>query len=1083
MALNGGVSLAVWMGGCAVEFDAARRAHCGVEKVAVAAAEPTVRQRVTGRVRQFLAGDRPPPQAPASTPSPRTVYAALCDSLNRELVIDIMSGASAGGINGALLAGAIQNGRRLHPDFIRNKWLELGDFSRLLHPTTSAERHALMQGDRFYNDLQTAFEQLVGEQGNYADPRVLTPSIPGAVELRTPSLEVTTTDVLGETREFDDAWGNALAAKRYNARFSFNEAEHFTAHNLAQAARASASFPVAFEPWQVSARAGALAGFDEPRWVVDGGLLDNAPIEAALELIPTRPADSEVRRFVCYVNADPVEPPPEPPGPSGPELPSIIGYVVTLPRKAPFVNQLEAIERATRRSRIGADAGLALLRLRGDALVEAAIELLPAYRRRRRMLSLEELLRQPSQAARAFEGMGEAELPWIPEVFAPDPEDWRWGIRPAERVVHLLLDITRLAISEVGRDQRASLVGARAALGRQVELLESARRRFVDDDDLRKEARKLAAGPEQPHDVLASLDQMTAGYNCEMPSRLRIAGAAAFAVRQELAAALGETASCTALFGDGWDEPSAELDDERFQHLLTSALAVEVVRRAFFAEEDIESGQHLLFAQLTPFTASPIFTSNPFEERGWATPSDKLTGIEVGHFAGFYRRSWRANDFMWGRLDAAARVVEMLVDTARAQELAQDKPWDDLAAALVPDDIDDVQRWLIEEVLERTVAAGQSTDRLRAALAEAIKNDLCIPEADQDPGALTRLVCTRAAQLEVLGHELPILEAEARADTGLGAGTAPLGLDAEKDLKSAIEKLRPGHEALPKRLGRERGELGSSLALRTITHAALVTLAVVRGAKLPLANFIFALRIALLPIAGTVSRAPVYRLGMIVGFWAAALYLAARMLTIDPRVPAEVQLLGSKDTIVALLALFIVLGVAFVPGIRARQPAVGLGGWWRRIVQGLACVLLLASGGVAAMFITGSAADVSWPDVIVAPDAAPDAHDPPEWVLGVAIALLAGPIAAGLLPGGRRVFGDLLARPWGGGAVFGALVAVAIAVGVNSAEVVWPALYDPDQGPQAIAWLALAVAPFTATLYAFVRNPVRRVRQSMGAGS
>ncbi len=34
MALNGGVSLAVWMGGCAVEFDCARRAHLGVERSA-----------------------------------------------------------------------------------------------------------------------------------------------------------------------------------------------------------------------------------------------------------------------------------------------------------------------------------------------------------------------------------------------------------------------------------------------------------------------------------------------------------------------------------------------------------------------------------------------------------------------------------------------------------------------------------------------------------------------------------------------------------------------------------------------------------------------------------------------------------------------------------------------------------------------------------------------------------------------------------------------------------------------------------------------------------------------------------------
>ena len=34
MALNGGVSLAVWMGGCAVELDCARRARWGDERAA-----------------------------------------------------------------------------------------------------------------------------------------------------------------------------------------------------------------------------------------------------------------------------------------------------------------------------------------------------------------------------------------------------------------------------------------------------------------------------------------------------------------------------------------------------------------------------------------------------------------------------------------------------------------------------------------------------------------------------------------------------------------------------------------------------------------------------------------------------------------------------------------------------------------------------------------------------------------------------------------------------------------------------------------------------------------------------------------
>ena len=65
MALNGGVSLAVWMGGCAVEIDCARRAHLG------------------------------PGEEIEGAPT-RRVYAAICAALGRRLVVDVMSGASAG---------------------------------------------------------------------------------------------------------------------------------------------------------------------------------------------------------------------------------------------------------------------------------------------------------------------------------------------------------------------------------------------------------------------------------------------------------------------------------------------------------------------------------------------------------------------------------------------------------------------------------------------------------------------------------------------------------------------------------------------------------------------------------------------------------------------------------------------------------------------------------------------------------------------------------------------------------------------------------------------------------------------------
>jgi predicted acylesterase/phospholipase RssA len=66
-----------------------------------------------------------------------------------------MSGASAGGINGALLAAAIRHRRRLDADWMRNRWLELGDFARLLHRTSNPSPTSLMQGDLFFDDARS----------------------------------------------------------------------------------------------------------------------------------------------------------------------------------------------------------------------------------------------------------------------------------------------------------------------------------------------------------------------------------------------------------------------------------------------------------------------------------------------------------------------------------------------------------------------------------------------------------------------------------------------------------------------------------------------------------------------------------------------------------------------------------------------------------------------------------------------------------------------------------------------------------------------------------------------------------------
>ena len=43
---------------------------------------------------------------------------------------------------------------------------------------------------------------------------------------------------------------------------------------------------------------------------------------------------------------------------------------------------------------------------------------------------------------------------------------------------------------------------------------------------------------------------------------------------------------------------------------------------------------------------------------------EKLKGVSLGHFGAFFRRAWRESDYLWGRLDGAELLVELLFDHA-----------------------------------------------------------------------------------------------------------------------------------------------------------------------------------------------------------------------------------------------------------------------------------------------------------------------------------------------------------------------------------------------------------------------------------
>ena len=121
LVMNGGVSLAVWMGGATAEIDRARSAiGVGAIQVGGSVIESNGRRLPIAGSPQIGGPDRPG----------ELLYERLLLCTNSRLRVDVIAGTSAGGINGALLGAAVARRTRI-PD-VRELWIDLGRFESLL---------------------------------------------------------------------------------------------------------------------------------------------------------------------------------------------------------------------------------------------------------------------------------------------------------------------------------------------------------------------------------------------------------------------------------------------------------------------------------------------------------------------------------------------------------------------------------------------------------------------------------------------------------------------------------------------------------------------------------------------------------------------------------------------------------------------------------------------------------------------------------------------------------------------------------------------------------------------------------------
>jgi len=292
------------------------------------------------------------------------------------VVVDVVAGTSAGGINGIYLTKAIAH--NLSQDALRDVWFNKGDMKELLllpkrWPVKlrfalllpRASKRSPLRGNEMAQWLYAALEEMDG--GNPEPPELKT-LVPPDNQL---DLFVTITDFYGYDRQIPIADPRLVHDQRHRHALTFTYGpgtrDQFQPKNngaLAFAARATSCFPGVFPPvsfkafqqWVPKAdlsdlrrcfRSHILAGArPEDTQFVDGGVLDNKPFGWAISAIQQRRADVEVDRRLLYLQPDPGDRfvddsgKATPPGKAPATLTAIMAAVSGLPRQEPILDDL-----------------------------------------------------------------------------------------------------------------------------------------------------------------------------------------------------------------------------------------------------------------------------------------------------------------------------------------------------------------------------------------------------------------------------------------------------------------------------------------------------------------------------------------------------------------------------------------------------------------------------------------------------------------------------------------------------------------------------------------------------------------------
>ena len=677
-------------------------------------------------------------------------YRKLLDAIAEQgetrlrVIPDILTGASAGGMNAIFLAEGLLTGRSLDP--LTRLWLERADSDVLVAPEARP-------GNRFSKLwAQPLVEYALRRPGN-AVSRTVAPETREEVRGKLSRLIrsrwfAPPFSGIGLARLIDDAliamaeqgdgpslipsghpidlfvtatdFRGSRVPLRLHSPALASETEHrlpisFRAHggdatmaprtDLVFAARATSSFPGAFPPLTIAEieRLAAERGMGWPSRdaflsrimphhahaddleqvaLIDGAVLVGAPFAEAIAALDGRPATREVDRRFIYIDPHPElrlngRPHREEPKEIG-FFSSIFGALSAIPREQPIRDDLERID-AHSREAARLRAIVEGLRPEVEATVDRLLgrtlfldrptpERLAKWRKRAQQAAAE-------RAGFAFHSYARSKFAGIVDHLANLIHRAIPGEKPArESVIGALSAHFRheglgsLSGGKLGASEEAILFFRTHDLGFRIRRLRLLARRLSPNDvggTLPPAKRELAR--KAVYDALSiytSLDGVSAlgdGFDALAANVLADPEAAVERIARTRDLAATDT-KVDALLVEGL----GQLPREQRRILLLAYLGFpfyDIATLPLLGARGFDEFEPIKIDRIAPEDASAI-------RPGGA--SNCLRGIEFYNFGAFFSRAYRENDYLWGRLHGADRMIEIVASTLGSEHYLSD---------------------------------------------------------------------------------------------------------------------------------------------------------------------------------------------------------------------------------------------------------------------------------------------------------------------------------------------------------------------------------------------------------------------------